>query len=287
MFHLWHIVFHDMSLSLWTNVLFQIKSIKSCYALTFTFSIRVLVYSSWFTLKQFLQHKVIAELDNTDQNSVPKIVFNPKSEIVQLTHEDNQTPARLINLLIHLIFPPDELVFTDNRTTPSRSVSRLSYSSGGSGSAWGPRSSSYLPGPDDSEGEDDHDQLYPLYQSHLGFTHTSQESLNSTNHPPQVFNIIHIIIFYHHIKTSDFIYVWQKLSDTHENIFSCCKTALDVWLGWEKSLGEFCTSVGQINPKLTFYFEYKYNLISAKILDPPHVGLRSKNTNTPFLFLPF
>ncbi|XP_030283253.1 melanophilin isoform X2 [Sparus aurata] len=80
----------------------------------------------------------------------------------------------------------DELVFTDNRTTPSRSVSRLSYSSGGSGSAWGPRSSSYLPGPDDSEGEDDHDQLYPLYQSHLGFTHTSQESLNSTNHPPQI-----------------------------------------------------------------------------------------------------
>lgn len=252
MFHLWHIIFHDMSLSLWTNVLFQIKSIKSCYALTFTFSIRVLVYSSWFTLKQFLQHKVIAELDNTDQNSVPKIVFNPKSEIVQLTHEDNQTPARLINLLIHLIFPPDELVFTDNRTTPSRSVSRLSYSSGGSGSAWGPRSSSYLPGPDDSEGEDDHDQLYPLYQSHLGFTHTSQESLNSTNHPPQVFNIIHIIIFYHHIKTSDFIYVWQKLSDTHENIFSCCKTAVDVWLG-EKSLwGNSALVLGRSIPNLHF-----------------------------------
>ncbi|KAM9347469.1 melanophilin [Symphorus nematophorus] len=77
----------------------------------------------------------------------------------------------------------------DNRTIPSRSLSRLSYSSGGSGSAWGPRCSSsiYLPGPDDSEGEDVHGQAYPLYQSHLGpFSHTSQESLNSTNPPPQI-----------------------------------------------------------------------------------------------------
>ncbi|XP_073330356.1 melanophilin [Pagrus major] len=81
----------------------------------------------------------------------------------------------------------DDLVFTDNRTIPSRSVSRLSYSSCGSGSFLGPRCSSYLPGADDSEGEDDHSQLYPLYQSHLGhFTHTSQESLNSTNPPPQI-----------------------------------------------------------------------------------------------------
>lgn len=171
------------------------------------------------------------------------------SEIVKLTHEDNQPPARLINLPIHLIFAPDELVFTDNRTTPSR----LSYSSGGSGSAWGPRSSSYLPGPDDSEGEDDHSQLYPLYQSHLGFTHTSQESLNSTNPPPQVFNIIHIIIFYRHIKTSDFIYVWQKLSDTHENIFSCCKTAVDVFVWLRKaSGGNSALALGRSIPNLHF-----------------------------------
>nr|XP_046259724.1 melanophilin isoform X2 [Scatophagus argus] len=83
----------------------------------------------------------------------------------------------------------DDLAYPDNRTVPSRSISRLSYSSGGSGSAWGPRcsSSSYLPGPDDSEVEDDQCQPYPLYQSHLGpFSHTSQESLNSPNPPPQI-----------------------------------------------------------------------------------------------------
>ncbi|KAG8000797.1 Melanophilin, partial [Nibea albiflora] len=82
----------------------------------------------------------------------------------------------------------DDLVYPDNRTTPSRSISRLSYSSCGSGSAWGPRSSSsYLPGPDDSEGEEDHCQAFPLYQSHLGpCSHTSQESLNSANPPPQI-----------------------------------------------------------------------------------------------------
>ena len=183
---------------------------ESDYLLTFTFSIFLNLKAVSST-----QSKLVAELDDTDQNSVPKIVFNLISETVQLTHEDSQTPARPIYLLIHLTSPPDDLVFTDNRTNPSRSVSRLSYSSGGSGSAWRPRSSSYLPGPDDSEGEDDHSQLYPLYQSHLGFTHTSQESLNSMNPPPQVFIIIiHIIIFYRRIKASDFIYVWQKLMKT-------------------------------------------------------------------------
>ncbi|XP_041807076.1 melanophilin isoform X2 [Chelmon rostratus] len=83
----------------------------------------------------------------------------------------------------------DDLAYPENRTLPSRSASRLSYSSCGSGSAWGPRcsSSSYLPGPDDSEGDDDRCQPYPLYQSHLGhLSHTSQESLNSPNPPPQI-----------------------------------------------------------------------------------------------------
>ncbi|XP_071331978.1 melanophilin isoform X2 [Trachinotus anak] len=78
---------------------------------------------------------------------------------------------------------------SDGRTAPSRSISQLSYSSCGSGSAGGPRgsSSSYLPGPDDSEEEHDHFQLYPLYQHHLGpCSHTSQESLNSANAPPQI-----------------------------------------------------------------------------------------------------
>ncbi|XP_054470894.1 melanophilin isoform X2 [Anoplopoma fimbria] len=81
----------------------------------------------------------------------------------------------------------DELVYPDSQTIPSRSISRLSYSSCGSGSAWCPQGgSSYLPGPEDSE-EDDRFQLYPLYQSHLGpRSHTSQESLTSPNPPPQI-----------------------------------------------------------------------------------------------------
>ncbi|CAJ1078667.1 LOW QUALITY PROTEIN: melanophilin [Xyrichtys novacula] len=77
----------------------------------------------------------------------------------------------------------------DNRTIPSRSISRLSHSSCGSGSAWGPRdsSSSYLPNLDDSEEEEEeeHCQSFPLYQSHLG-SHTSQESLNSSHPQPQI-----------------------------------------------------------------------------------------------------
>ncbi|XP_078030407.1 melanophilin isoform X2 [Epinephelus lanceolatus] len=81
----------------------------------------------------------------------------------------------------------DNLAYPDNQPTPSHSISQLSYSSCGSGSAWGPRgSSSYLPGPDDLE-EDDHCQHYPLYQSHLGHcSHTSQESLNSPKPSPQI-----------------------------------------------------------------------------------------------------
>ncbi|XP_074551208.1 melanophilin isoform X2 [Halichoeres trimaculatus] len=82
----------------------------------------------------------------------------------------------------------DDLAFPDNRTIPSRSISRLSHSSCGSGSAWGPRdSSSYLPDLDDSEEGEEHCQSFPLYQSHLGpCSHTSQESLNSSNLPPQI-----------------------------------------------------------------------------------------------------
>ncbi|XP_040004329.1 melanophilin isoform X2 [Xiphias gladius] len=81
----------------------------------------------------------------------------------------------------------DDLVCSDNRTIPSRSISRLSYCSCGSGSAGVPQcSSSYLPGPDDSE-DDEHCQPYALYQSHQGpCSHTSQESLNSVNPLPQI-----------------------------------------------------------------------------------------------------
>ncbi|XP_070832860.1 melanophilin isoform X1 [Chaetodon trifascialis] len=110
---------------------------------------------------------------------------------------------------------PDDLVYPDSRTVPSRSVSRLSYSSCGSGSAWGPRcsSSSYLPGPDDSEGEEDHCQRYPLYQSHLGvLSHTSQDSLNSPNPPPQITDLNRrvsaIETFLNHLE--------QKVTSTYE-----------------------------------------------------------------------
>lgn len=117
------------------------------------------------------------------------------------------------------IFSPDDLAYPENRTLPSLSASRLSYSSCGSGSAWGPRcsSSSYLPGPDDSEGDDDRCQPYPLYQSHLGhLSHTSQESLNSPNPPPQVFNIIHI----HICQSSYKILITLYWLDAHEFRFS-------------------------------------------------------------------
>ncbi|XP_053296563.1 melanophilin isoform X2 [Pleuronectes platessa] len=84
----------------------------------------------------------------------------------------------------------DDQMFSESRTVPSRSVSRLSHTSCGSGSGGGPRGSgSYLPGPDDSEEDEDEDQCRPylLYQSHLGpCSHTSQESLNSALPPPQI-----------------------------------------------------------------------------------------------------
>lgn len=105
---------------------------------------------------------------------------------------------------ITIQFFPDDLVYPDNRTIPSRSISRLSYSSCGSGSAGGPRGSSiYLPGPDYSEEEDAHSQLYPFYQSHPGaYSHTSQESLNSATAPPQV-----LLISFSHYMNSSLYYI--------------------------------------------------------------------------------
>nr|XP_057937262.1 melanophilin [Doryrhamphus excisus] len=75
----------------------------------------------------------------------------------------------------------DDAVYSDHPTVPSRSMSRLSYSSCGSGSAggpWGP--TCYALGPDDSE-ED------PVFKSH--FNHISQESLNYPNSPPQIVDL--------------------------------------------------------------------------------------------------
>ncbi|TWW80317.1 Melanophilin Exophilin-3 [Takifugu flavidus] len=95
------------------------------------------------------------------------------------------TEANLASVFHHILQEQHE----DNRTLPSRSVSQLSYSSVGSGSGWGPHysSSSYLPGPGDSSGEEEQVQPFPFYQSQQGaLSHTSQESLNSPHPPPQI-----------------------------------------------------------------------------------------------------
>ncbi|XP_060945198.1 melanophilin [Limanda limanda] len=85
---------------------------------------------------------------------------------------------------------PDDVSLVDDLVFPSRSVSRLSHTSRGSGSGGGPQGSgSYLAGPDDSGEEEDeeHCRPYLLYQSHLGpCSHTSQESLTSALPPPQI-----------------------------------------------------------------------------------------------------
>ncbi|XP_028993490.1 melanophilin isoform X2 [Betta splendens] len=80
----------------------------------------------------------------------------------------------------------DEFVFSDNPTLPSRSVSQLSYSSCGSGSAPGPwGSSSFVARADESE-EDEH-RSNPLHQSHrVTGSPTSQGSLNSANPTSQI-----------------------------------------------------------------------------------------------------
>lgn len=116
----------------------------------------------------------------------------------------------------------DDIVYSENRTVPSRSISQLSYSSCGSVSIGGhPFSSSYLAGPDDSEEEGDHCQPYPLYQGPC--SHTSQESLNSAMPPPQVYNIPF------HIKSSFHYNHLAAAPDTHESYFMhCCKTSVDV-----------------------------------------------------------
>ncbi|XP_061548681.1 melanophilin [Phycodurus eques] len=85
----------------------------------------------------------------------------------------------------------DDILYLDNQTFPSPCMSRLSYSSCGSGSARGPRGggSSYFLGPDDVDSEEDDDfrRATVVYQAHLGTCdHISQESLNCSNHSPQI-----------------------------------------------------------------------------------------------------
>jgi len=114
-------------------------------------------------------------------------------------------------LAIYSVFL-DDLAYVENRTISSRSISRLSYSSCGSGSAGGPRGcSSCLPGLDDSEAEDDLCRQYPIYQSHPGpCSITSQESLNSSTAPTQVFNMLCMNICFqtpHEIVLTNAIYL--------------------------------------------------------------------------------
>ncbi|XP_024116216.1 melanophilin [Oryzias melastigma] len=84
--------------------------------------------------------------------------------------------------------PPQHDDFMENRSVPSRSVSRLSYSSCGSGGATSARMcSSFLPELDGSEPEDNFCQQFPMYQSHEeGSSHTSEESLSAA---PQIMDL--------------------------------------------------------------------------------------------------
>ncbi|XP_054882566.1 LOW QUALITY PROTEIN: melanophilin-like [Poeciliopsis prolifica] len=79
----------------------------------------------------------------------------------------------------------DEMAYAETRTVPSRSVSRLSYSSCGSGSIGLRGGSSFLPSLDDSE--DDLCPRVPVYRSQPDpGSHTSQESLCSAGAAPQI-----------------------------------------------------------------------------------------------------
>ncbi|XP_077436022.1 melanophilin [Vanacampus margaritifer] len=115
----------------------------------------------------------------SDMASVFQQLLKDQHKVVDVGSDASSTPQQ------------DDLVFSDNRAFPSRCMSRLSYSSCGSGSAGGPRGGggSYFLGPDDDDSEEDHELrlAYPVYRAHLGpCDHLSQESLNYPNHPPQI-----------------------------------------------------------------------------------------------------
>ncbi|XP_072253721.1 melanophilin [Leuresthes tenuis] len=109
-----------------------------------------------------------------------------ESDLDDVFHQIDQEQRKRLDL--EIAPQHDDLAYAENRTISSRSISRLSYSSCGSGSAGGPRGcSSCLPGLDDSEAEDDLCRQYPIYQSHPGpCSITSQESLNSSTAPTQI-----------------------------------------------------------------------------------------------------
>ncbi|XP_037543102.1 melanophilin [Nematolebias whitei] len=106
--------------------------------------------------------------------------FNQK---VQEQHRDLD-----LDLDLDLASQHDDLMFVENKTVPSRSASRLSYSSWSSGGAGGLRGGGgNAPGLYDSDPEDDLGRRYPVYLSHPGPDgHTSQEGQNPTSSPPQI-----------------------------------------------------------------------------------------------------
>ncbi|XP_016527051.1 melanophilin-like isoform X2 [Poecilia formosa] len=100
-------------------------------------------------------------------------------------HQNLQQDSQSLDLDMHN--QHDEMAYAETRTGPSRSVSRLSYSSCGSGSIGLRGGSSFLPSLDDSEAEDDLCPRVPAYRSHLDpGSHASQESLSSAGATPQI-----------------------------------------------------------------------------------------------------
>ncbi|KAM9841453.1 melanophilin-like isoform 2-T2 [Aulostomus maculatus] len=117
--------------------------------------------------------------------------LDPDYTIQSRGHSAQEQPKELdfdtdVGLELGLTPQQDDLVYSDYRSLPSRSISQLSYSSCGSGSAGGHRGG-YLPGPEDSEEEEDLGHHYPVYHANQGpCNHASQERRNSPNPPPQI-----------------------------------------------------------------------------------------------------
>ncbi|XP_027879078.1 melanophilin isoform X2 [Xiphophorus couchianus] len=123
-----------------------------------------------------------------DQASGAQDAMDPmlaEADMQDVFHQNLQQDNQSLDLEMHN--QHDEMAFAETRPGPSRSVSRLSYSSCGSGSIGLRGGSSFLPSLDDSEAEDDLCPRVPVYRSHPDpGSHTSQESLSSAGAAPQI-----------------------------------------------------------------------------------------------------
>ncbi|KAK0147200.1 Melanophilin [Merluccius polli] len=146
-------------------------------------------------------YQVLRSHDLTEgavRDSVMLSESDMSSVIQRILEEQRDGPQNHFSSEVQLNFSRrmslDEMVYSDQRSSGLRSVSRLSHSSCGSGG--GPYSvSSYPPGPYDSEEEDDDDNRYlldhhqhPHHQHlshHRGDSPVSQDSLTSAP-PPQI-----------------------------------------------------------------------------------------------------